>query len=85
MSLTLSNSNPAFLVARSLSFGNLKGIVTIGEYKIPMKDFVELIYYVLTNTDLEEDDPRLNLLERIKLLEKTDGWNKGRKKLSLPK
>lgn len=81
MSLILDGSNP-IISAQSCSFGNLKGVVVIGEYEIPMEDFGRLVYYVFTNTDLEENDPRLNLLGRIKLLEITDGWNKGGKRLS---
>lgn len=50
--------------------------------EIPMDDFVEAVKYVLTNSDLLENDPRPGLIEFIKRLDITDGYNKGGKRLS---
>lgn len=38
-------------------------------------DFCELAKYVLTNTDLVDDDPRLALVEYCQSLEQVPGWN----------
>ena len=46
-----------------------------------MEDFCSSVIYVMTNTDLVEDDPRLKLIEWAKTLKETDGWNSGNKRL----
>jgi hypothetical protein len=48
---------------------------------IPLADFCCLIEYVLTNTDLIENDPRLKLIDRIKHMYKLPGYNKGNERL----
>ncbi len=40
-------------------------------------DFCEAAAYVITNTDLMEDDPRVKLMEVIKKLSLQEGYNKG--------
>lgn len=42
--------------------------------EIPMADFCELVLYALTNTDLRPDDPRLDLIEKIKSMKKIPGY-----------
>lgn len=49
--------------------------VFLGEYKISMVDFAICVFYVLTNTDLEENDPRLKLVEDVKNLQIKQGRN----------
>ena len=34
-----------------------------------MKEFLWLAYYILSNTDLEQDDPRLDFVECIKAID----------------
>lgn len=48
------------------------GRVLIGDYDLSMKDFVALAEYVLTNTDLQPDDPRLEFMDYVKTLVQTD-------------
>lgn len=56
--------------------------VYLGEYKISMKDFVELTLYVLQATDLDgEKDPRLRLVETIKEMETVEGFKRCTKRL----
>jgi len=43
--------------------------------EIDMRDFCELVLYVLTNTDLEPDDPRVPLVNKIKEMEIIEGHN----------
>lgn len=70
MSLVLSNSKPDGLTAKT--FGDLcrsnsgEQVVIIGDYVIPMSDFVVLVMYVLTNSELDENDPRLQLVAQVK-------------------
>jgi hypothetical protein len=45
-------------------------------------DFSHLVWYWLTNTDLQKDkDPRLELLDRVKKLVVVDGLNPNRNRL----
>lgn len=55
-----------------------KDIVLLGEYEIDIKDFLEAAFYVLTNTDLCRNDPRLKFAEEVKGLDIIDGYNKSR-------
>ena len=49
--------------------------VFLGEYEISMVDFAICAFYVLTNTDLEENDPRLKLVEDVRNLRIKQGRN----------
>ncbi|MGD9678133.1 MAG: hypothetical protein AB7V16_07185 [Vulcanibacillus sp.] len=63
--------------------GFLEGTsIRINDIWITPEDFNEMIMYYLTNTDLDENDPRTHLLYRISLLDVIDGYNKGNKRLS---
>ncbi len=62
-----------YVKSGSLSDGDY---ITIGNNTFTMKDFLLIIYYVLTNTDLRENDPRLEFSEQLKLLKIIDGYNK---------
>lgn len=74
MSLVLSNSVPSALIARARQLPGERvearverpTTLFLGDYEIPMEDFRELMMYVMCNTPLAEDDPRLELLEDIK-------------------
>ncbi len=56
-------------------------MVYIGDYKISMKDFLCAAEYVLTNTDLEPDDPRLQFLKCVRSMKIVKGYNSGGKRL----
>lgn len=58
--------------------------VQLGEYEISMADFMEAALYVLTNTDLEDTDPRMDFLRRIKSIETGPGYMSGRRRLVTP-
>lgn len=53
-----------------------KDIVLLGDYEIDAKDFLEAAFYVLTNTDLRRNDPRLKFVKEIKRLDVLGGYNK---------
>jgi hypothetical protein len=55
--------------------------IRIGEYKIPLEDFLAAAEYVLTNTDLEPDDPRLQFVQLVQSMKQVDGYDPGRKRL----
>lgn len=55
--------------------------VYIGDYKISMEDFAYMAAYVLTNTDLDPNDPRLKLVKFVQSMREIDGYNPNRKRL----
>ena len=77
MSLELRKSNDVYCTARSK--GNGKGLfddcVFIGEYNIHIEDFCSLVEYVFTNTDLEENDVRIETVEIIIKYIYVNGFN----------
>lgn len=90
MSLILSRSIPRGLEVKThgvhilqnkvlLRGGNVKdGYV---DCEIPFLDFLEMVEYVLTNTDLYRNDPRLRFLEMVKKLKPVKGYNPDGKRL----
>jgi hypothetical protein len=64
------------------------GIVHIDNASISMEDFCGMVEYVLVNSDLRDDDPRIDLLARIKKTKKVSGYNtqanKKAKRFSVP-
>ena len=52
--------------------------VTVGDYEIGINDFLCLVEYVLTNTDLVPDDPRIDFVKRMKTAKKVQGWRSGK-------
>jgi len=78
MSLRLSFSHPE-VNCKSFSKANGQGFfgdgLFIGEYSINKNDFMSLVMYIMTNTDLEENDCRLKLIERINKLHQVEGFN----------
>lgn len=56
-------------------------VTTMESVHLELSDFCELVYYGMTNTDLKEGDPRLELLERLKKLSVVEGFNDGGKRL----
>lgn len=55
--------------------------IRIGDCYLSFPDFCDMIMYVMTNTDLEEGDPRLSLMDRIANLREAAGHNAGRTRL----
>ena len=55
--------------------------VEIGDYIVSTLDFVQMVIYVMTNTDLVKNDQRLVLQKLISSLTKTEGYNEGNKRL----
>jgi len=79
MSLILSRSNNRYVKTWGLM--NNKDFVVLGKYDIDINDFFVMAYYVLTNTDLYKNDPRLKFVKRIKKMKKVKGYMKGNKHL----
>lgn len=42
---------------------------------ISLRDFCEMVKYVMRNTDLKENDPRLKLIDFVSKLEQVEGYN----------
>jgi len=84
MSYELSYSEPKAVLKSAI----LSNDIYFNERKIPMSDFVHAIEYVLTNSDLYPNDPRIRLIEKIKKSFIVSGWNASRdpncKKIELP-
>lgn len=58
-------------------------LISIGPLDLTATDFAALVVYVLTNADLAKDDPRIELVETIKRLKITDGFNAGYSRFAL--
>ena len=58
-----------------LGFGNLDNTVFLGEYKISMEDFLFAAEYVLTNTNLGPNDPRIQFVTSVMSMIKVEGYN----------
>lgn len=73
MSLILSRANPSGTMVKTLIAP--PGIVQIGPIEMPIEEFCMAAMYVLTNTDLEPVDPRLEFVEDVKRLTRIKGFN----------
>ncbi len=81
MSLVLSNRTiPKDL---EVSTTGLNQIVSIGDYEIPLDEFLDVARYVILNTDLDKDDPRIKFVDLMKKLDKIDGWMPGKQRLGV--
>lgn len=79
MSLRLDMGTlPEGLSVKTFGFGNT---VYLGEYEISLLDFLEVARYVLANTDLEPDDPRLKFVEDVRKMVEVKGYNEGKTRL----
>lgn len=82
MSLCLGlGTKPAGLEIKTYGFGSMGNTVHLGDYKISLQDFLMATEYVLTNTDLEPNDPRLQFMKCVQSMKQTDGYSPGRKRL----
>ena len=85
MSLELSNSKP-LIIAKTGIIGNTVQLYGGNmDAEIPLKDFCFLVEYVLTNSDIEPnvEDPRIDLMTRIKNAKIVDGFNLGKKRIEI--
>jgi len=79
MSLSLDlGTKPNGLLAY---FGADPTVLFLGDCAITMRDFVLLVEYVMTNTDLMPDDPRLRLIRRMISMCVVAGYNPGSSRL----
>jgi hypothetical protein len=73
MSLLLeSGTIPHGLSAKTYNDG--LQVLLLGHYRISFDDFLATALYVLTNTNLEENDPRLKFIELVKKMKVVDGY-----------
>lgn len=63
------------LEAKSWTDGAIILSTDSGRITLGMDDYLTLSMYVLKNTDLEKNDPRLKFLKEVAKLEKLRGWN----------
>lgn len=79
MSMSLDFSVQQHIDAKCSSKGNGKGFlddeIRVGDYYININDMNGLIMYYLTNTDLDNNDVRIELVDRIKNLHIVPGYN----------
>ena len=81
MSLSLDlGTDPKGLEVATYGIEGLPDIC-IGNYELSMKDFRYMVSYVMTNTDLMPNDPRLILKEEIRRMTVQEGYNPGGKRL----
>lgn len=78
MSLRLNRGTEPEVIAKTDWYGKS---VEVGPITISTEDFCHLALYVLTNTDLTNDDPRLNFVKSLATLNIVDGHNAGGKRL----
>ena len=82
MSLFLDlGTKPADLKVKTFGFGSMGNTVNLGDYEISLEDFLIAAEYVLTNTDLEPNDPRLQFVKCVQSMKEVDGYNPSKKHL----
>jgi len=75
MSLSLDlGTDPRGLEVKTYGIKGLPD-VRIGDYEISMADFRHMVNYVMTNTDLVPDDPRIALKDDIENMAISHGYN----------
>ncbi len=82
MSLELSRSEKNIWVKTDSGSPLVRMTFDNGKLAIDLEDFCEMALYVLTNTDLMHDDPRLVLMRRLAELNVVPGYNDGGKRLA---
>ena len=71
MSLALElGTTPEGTVAKTDFDGKF---VDVGDIRITTDDFCQLVIYVLTNTNLNQNDPRLHLMQQLAKLNVVTG------------
>ena len=66
--LTGEQTEPQGIEVKTWSVGSpeMDGVVDFGDMKIGLRDFLYAAYYVLTNTSLKENDPRIKFVEEVR-------------------
>lgn len=82
MSLLLNNgTKPDGVEIKTFGFGTMQGIIYLGDYEISLSDFLCAAKYVLSNTDLEPNDPRLQFVKCIRETREIGGYNPSKMRL----
>jgi hypothetical protein len=82
MSLILEmGTKPEGLEVKTYGFGLMGNSVYLGNYEISIEDFLVTALYVLTNTDLDVNDPRIQFLKCVHSLKVVRGYNPNRTRL----
>ena len=79
--LLAQGTKPVNLGIKTFGFGSLGNAVYLGNYEISLEDFLAAAEYVLTNTNLEPNDPRLQFVKRVQSMKEIDGYGPGKKRL----
>lgn len=69
-------TKPNGLGVKTVGLGE-EEVVYLGNYEISLEDFLMAAYYVLTNTNLREDDPRRQFVDCVCSMQEAEGWNGG--------
>jgi len=71
MSLSLNSGTiPAGLNVSTFGYGPIGNTVYLGDYEISLEDFLKAALYVLTNADLEPNDPRLQFVKCVQSMKR---------------
>ena len=82
MSLILAmGTQPVGLEVKTFGFGLMGDKVYLGDYEISIEDFFFAAEYVLTNTNLGPNDPRLQFVKCVKSMKEVEGYNPSKKRL----
>ncbi|HEY4515475.1 MAG TPA: hypothetical protein VJJ22_04985 [Candidatus Paceibacterota bacterium] len=79
MSLDLNmGTKPDGLRVKTLGYGGpgVGDVIIIGDYELSLLDFLVTAHYVLTNTDLEQDDPRRQFVRCVSAMNEVHGWGR---------
>jgi len=83
VSLELNNgTTPNNLHVFTPLAGKLVSTVMLGSYEISYSDFFLAAFYVLTNTDLQPNDHRLQFVKAVKAIEIVHGFDKDGQRLA---
>ncbi len=73
MTLRLNRgTKPTGLEIKTSGFN--EGVVFLGNYQISMEDFLIAAHYVLTNSNLEKDDPRRQFVKCVRAMRIRKGY-----------
>jgi hypothetical protein len=70
-------ASPTNLMVNISGIGNPGGQVSVGPYGMSMKDFLEVVSHVLTDTILDPEDPRFQFIEHVRSMRPVESFPKG--------